>query len=337
MTGSWGRSWRACMRRARLRAASLGGRGCTATFGRRGIGCASARTPAGRRRSRRPGPTHFRRPPERPPLATFLACSMSSGGSCLDGRLKVVHADGEARRNGSLEDAIGALVDEALETRAVRRAEKAGDRASLFLDGMAESDRGNILPSDMKGLVGEIVAEAVLVECGFGDPLYSKWRHVGTSASKGIDIIMRKGDLLLAVESKHLHALRRGRNHSSEIARKITTAFGQSCDLHTRYWLSWLRRHLTASARLGHAVGASRPDPRAMNRTAKIIDKALSDWSVSANAVVVFDARHGVDAKSIEMHLGPGTLSGIQNPAVAVVSRIGGICEVTTHLIGRHC
>lgn len=237
-----------------------------------------------------------------------------------------------------MEDAIGELVKEALATRAIRRANKVAGSVLSLLDGTPKGGLDGIPQNDMKGLVGEIVAEAVLVECGFGEPLYTKWRHAGTSASKGIDIVMHKGDRLSAVESKHLHALRQGQISSSDIARAITSAFRQSGDRHTRHWLVLLRQKCVESAKLGGAVGASSPaTATAMLRTARIIDKALLDWSVSADAVVMFDAQHGVDAKSIGMRLGPGTLQGMASPAAAVVSSIGGLRKATAHLIRRHC
>ena len=49
------------------------------------------------------------------------------------------------------------------------------------------------------------------------------------------------------------------------------------------------------------------------------------------------DARHGVDARSVGLRIGPGALRGTAGPASAVVSRIAGLREATALLIGRHC
>ena len=280
--------------------------------------------------------THFRRKFKLRPLGTFLACSTSDSGSCLGGRLRVVHINGAGRRGGGLENTIGRLVEEAHAARAMRASASAPDNMSL--SGMpAAGCRVRILPSDMKGIVGEIVAEAVLVECGFGEPLYSKWRHVGTSASKGIDIVMLKGELVLASESKHLYALRPGRGVSSNVSGAIAAALRQCTDRRIRYWLAWLCRQCTDAARLGGAVRAGSPNTDALLRTAKIIDKALSDGGVSVNAVVVLDAQHMPDAGSIRRRIGLGALRGVSNPATAVASRIDGLRDATDRLIGRYC
>ena len=310
-------------------------------------GAAAARSGApGRARARPPSPalrrrrgcgqsagrreTHFRRAPGLPPLGTFLVCSAIDAVRCLGGRLRVVQADGEAGGGRSLGDAIGALVEEALEARAMRKAAGAGgEAASLLLGRVPVAQREPVRENDMKGLVGEIVAEAVLVECGFGVPFYSKWRHTGTSASNGIDIVMRKGGLLLACESKHLHALRPGGGARRAVSAAIAAALQQSADRHVKRWLSWLRRECVAAAGLGGAG--------AMLRKARIIDEALSAWSVSACAIAVLDARHVVDAGSVGLRLGPGALGGMAGSASVVVSRIVGLREATALLIGRHC
>ena len=263
-------------------------------------------------------------------MGTFLACSAITSVRCLGGRLRVVQADGAAGGGRSLEDAIGALVEEALEAREMRRAASAGEEITHFLGGMPTGYRKPVRQNDMKGLVGEIVAEAVLVECGFGMPLYSKWRHTGTSASNGIDIVMRKGGLLLACEAKHLHALRQGGDARPAVSSAIAAALRQSADRHTERWLLWLLREC-----VGAAAGLG--DADAMLRKARIIDEALSARSVSACAVVVLDARHGVDAQSVVLRLGPGALRGTAGPASAVVSGIAGLREATALLIGRHC
>lgn len=87
----------------------------------------------------------------------------------------------------------------------------------------------------------------------------------------------------------------------------------------------------------GEDIRAALGDADAMLRKARIIDEALSARSVSACAVAVLDARHGVDARSVGLRIGPGALHGTAGPASAVVSGIAGIREATALLIGRHC
>lgn len=238
----------------------------------------------------------------------------------------------------SIGDWLGSLVEEALATRTMRSEANAGDEVSFFLGRMPiEGDRHGISAADLKGLVGEIVAEEVLEACGYGEPFYSKWRHAGTSASKGIDIVMRKGAVLSVNEPKHLHALRPGRGASSGVSAAIAAAFRQSPDRHTREWLLWLRRHCVEAARLGGATHPSPAGTAALLRMAEVLKKALAEWSVSANATVALDARHGVDAGSIRGSLGPGTLRGIANPAEAVISSIDGLHDATVRMVGRYC
>ena len=274
-------------------------------------------------------------------MDTFLACSTIGGERCIGGLLKVVYASGAVRRNdGVLEDGTGLLVEEALAARAMRRDEDAGDGVSFFQCGTPPADdRDGMGRNDMKGLVGEIVAEAVLVECGFGEPFYSKWRHAGTSASRGIDIVMRKGDMLLVSESKHLHAPRLGKGGAAPgISAAIAAAFRQNGDRHTRDWLLWLRRRCVEAARLGGTVHAAAPsDVGALLRMAEIIKNALSDRNVSTCAIVVLDSRHETPTVSIRRRLGRGTLQGVTNPAVAVVSYIRGLDNATIRLLGRYC
>lgn len=251
-------------------------------------------------------------------MDTFLVCGTTASEFCLDGRLEVMYVDGAARNDGGvLDDKIGQLVDEALAARAMRKDEDAGCDMSLFQCGPPPNDdRVGVGKNDMKGLVGEIVAEAVLAECGFGEPFYSKWRYAGTSASKGIDIVMRKGDLLSVNESKHLHTLRPERGGAaSGVSDAIAAAFRQTSDCHTREWLLWLRRRCVEAARLGGAVCAvAALGAVDMLRMAEIIKNALSDRSVSTSAVVVLDSRHEAAAESIRKRLGPGMLRGVANP-----------------------
>lgn len=283
--------------------------------------------------------TYIRGPLSGLGVGAFLACDTIGSGCCLDGRLMVAHVGGAAGSDGrSIGERLGSLVEEALAVRAMRSDANAGDEVSFFLGRMPiEGDRRGISATDLKGLIGEIVAEVVLEECGYGEPFYSKWRHTGTSTSKGIDIVMLKGDALSASESKHLHALRPGRGASSGVSAAIAAAFRQSADRHTREWLLWLRRHCVEAARLGGATRLSPAGTAALLRMAEIITKALAEWSVSASAVVVLDARHGVDVGSIRGSLGSGTLRGIANPAEAVVSSIDGLHDATVRMVGRYC
>lgn len=271
-------------------------------------------------------------------MGTFLQCGTVGTNVCLDGKLRVVHISGTARQRGArLVDAIAPLVAEAVTARTARKVELADNLVARLLDGPTLDSHTDIPASDMKGLVGEIVAEAVLVECGFGEPFYSKWRHAGTSTSSGIDIILRKGNSISANEAKHLHTLRRGNNASQDASLLIVSAFRQSTDSRTKIRLRWLYRQIVSAERRGSATHAAQADVNRLPDAAKIISGALRKWNVFVNAAVVFDARHGASVEAIGQRLSHGTLREIANPAAAVVICIEGLHEATARMIGRYC
>lgn len=271
-------------------------------------------------------------------MITFLACSTSGDGRCLGGRLRVVRVDGAAKRGSrSLEDRIRLHVEEALKARDARRATNASSGLTFLLKKTPAAGRGPIPQSDLKGIVGEIVAEAVLVECGFGEPFYSKWRHAGTSASRGIDIVLRKGNSISVNEAKHLHSLRPGKSPLPDIARAITSAFRQNTDRRTRYRLVLLWRQCASAERLGNAMHGAPPGAGAPPWMSSTIKNAVSAWSISVNVVVVLDARHDADADAIRRRLGQDTARGTVGPAAAVVSHIDGLHEATVQLIRSYC
>ena len=85
-------------------------------------------------------------------MSTFLACSTSGDGRCLDGRLRVVRVDGAAERGSrSLEDIIRLHVEEALEARDARRAAKAGGSLTFLLEKTPAAGRGPVPQSDLSG------------------------------------------------------------------------------------------------------------------------------------------------------------------------------------------
>ena len=273
-------------------------------------------------------------------MAALLLCRVVGRAACLGGRLEVVRVDGKAARRGGrgLEDGLGELVAEAMEARARRREGSTDRDAPSSIGRLRGRGSDRISPNDMKGLVGEIVAEAVLVECGYGEPFYSKWRHGGTSTSRGIDIVLLKGGTLSANESKHLHALRPGGDASRAVSAAIVASFRQNGDHHTRTWLVWLRRQCIRAERLGGAMRAAQPPcAGSLARAIEIIDKALSAPSVPVNAVAVFDARCSADAESIRDRLGPSALRGTAAAADAVAAAIDGLHGATASLMRRHC
>ena len=271
-------------------------------------------------------------------MVTFLRCGTIGTSVRLDGKLRVVHVSGTTKQSGaSLVDAIAPLVAKAVTSRTARREELAGNIVARLLGGPAPDSHTNIPASDMKWLIREIVAEAVLVECGFGEPFYSKWRHAGTSTSSGIDIILRKGNSISANESKHLHTLRRGNSASQDASLLIVSAFRQSTDSRTKIRLRWLYRQIVSAERLGSSMHTAQTDVNIPPHAAKIISSALRKWNVFVNAAVVFDARHGASAEAIGQRLNHGTLRGIANPAAAVVICIEGLHEATARMIGRYC
>lgn len=273
-------------------------------------------------------------------MATFLLCRVIGRAACLGGRLAVTRVDGApAKRDAhGLEGDLEALVAEAIAIRARRRAERASPGVAALMESQWASSPAKMSPNDMKGLVGEIVAEAVLVDCGYGEPFYSKWRNGGTSTSRGIDIILRNGDMLSANESKHLHTLRPGIDASRDISAAIVAAFRQSGDRHTASWLRWLRWQCDRAERLGGAMHAAQPGAASLHRAVEILDKALSGQGVQANAVAVFDARHNADAESICDRLGPDTLRGTATAvAAAVAAAVDGLHGATESLIRRYC
>ena len=270
-------------------------------------------------------------------MASFLRCDTIDSTECLGGRLTVMHVAVRARQDeDGLADAIAPLVARAVATRMACRSESGGDRVAGMLEAPMDGDSGKIHTNDMKGLIGEIVAEAILVECGLGEPLYSKWRHGGTSFSRGADMVLRRGDWISANESKHLHTPRHGNDASPNASVLIVAAFRQNTDARTRKWLDWLRHQLADAERLMGAMQCTAGSGAAPS-AARIIGDAMDRWTVSINAAVVFDARYGAGAGTIGRRMAPATLHGIANPAVAVVARIEGLHEATAKMIGRYC
>lgn len=271
-------------------------------------------------------------------MVTFLRCDAIGSAECLDGRLTVMHIAVRARQEGaSLADAISPLVARAVATRMACRSESAGDRVASVLEVSMGGDFDRIHINDIKGLIGEIVTEATLVECGFGVPLYSKWKHGGTSFSRGVDMVLRRGDWISANESKHLHTPRPGSDVSPDASVLIVAAFRQNTDARTRQWLDWLRQQLADAERLRGATQECTAVDDAAPSAASIIGGAMGRWAVSINAAVVFDARYKAGAGPIGRRMTPATLHGIANPAVAVVARIEGLHEATAKMIGRYC
>lgn len=271
-------------------------------------------------------------------MVTFLRCDAIGSAECLGGRLTVMHVAVRARQGGAgLADAIAPLVARAVATRMACRSESAGDRVAAVLEAPMCGDFGRIHANDIKGMIGEIVTEAVLVECGFGEPLYSKWKHGGTSFSRGPDMILRRGDWISANESKHLHTPRPGNDVSPDASVLIVAAFRQNTDARTRNWLGWLLHQLADAERLRGATQGCTAGDGAAPSAARIIRGAMDRWAVSINASVVFDARYEAGAGPIGRRMDPATLHGIANPAAAVVARIEGLHEATAKMIGRYC
>ena len=269
----------------------------------------------------------------------FLVCGTLGSAACLSGRLTVVRIGGGAGHGSrGMESSPGLLVAEAVAARADRMAEGKGGHLAVLPGGMRSGRRVKLSPNGLKGLIGEIVAEAVLAECGYGEPFCSKWRHRGTGVSRGVDIMLCRGGILSANESKHLHALRPGASILGAVSSAIFAAFGQCGEDRTRSWLEWLRRQCADAERLQEAAHAVSPGGVGdMRRMIEAIDRALSGRSVPTNAVAVFDARHEADAVSIRGRLGPGALRNAGIPAAAVAASIDGLHEATAALIRRCC
>ncbi len=97
--------------------------------------------------------------------------------------------------------------------------------------------------NEITGLVGEIITEKFVIEQNIGRSFYIKWREIGTSKSKGLDIVLQRDSILLIVEAKHSHKrLKSSGNHESILASIIDNAFKRNSDFHTA--LSLLRLYL---------------------------------------------------------------------------------------------
>lgn len=97
--------------------------------------------------------------------------------------------------------------------------------------------------NEITGLVGEIITEKFMIEQNMGISFYIKWREIGTSKSRGLDIILQRDNVLLIVEAKHSHTrLKPLGNHELILASIIDNAFKRNSDFHTI--LSLLRLYL---------------------------------------------------------------------------------------------
>ena len=270
-------------------------------------------------------------------MASLLRCDTIDGTECLGGRLTVMHVAVRARQGADgLADAIAPLVARAVAARMACRSESAGDRAAGMLEAPMDGDSGKIHTNDMKGPIGGIVAVAILAECGLGEPPYSKWRHGGTSFSRGADRVLRRGDWISDSESKHLHTPRPGNDASPNASVLIVAAFRQNTDAWTWKWLDRLRLQMADAKRLVGAVQRTAGSGAAPG-AARIIGDAIGRWTVSINAAVAFDARYGAGAGTIGRRIAPATLRGISSPAVAVAARTEGLHGAAAGMIGRYC
>ena len=142
---------------------------------------------------------------------------------------------------------------------------------------------------------------------------------------------MRRGGLLLACGSRHLHALRPGGGARPAASAAIAAAPRQGAGRRrcTERWLSRLLRERAKAAGPGRTG--------AMLRRARIIGGALSARSVSACATAVPGARRGGwGAGSVGRAAPrPGRAAGTAGPASAAVSCVAGLREAAALLIGR--
>ena len=219
-----------------------------------------------------------------------------------------------------------------------RRAVRAGPHtaaAGMMQRGMLQARAaGRPARNDAVGLIGEMIAEDVLGDLGAGEPFYVKWRAVGSSTARGVDLVFKKGDLLSANESKHLHGtIRAVPNPAVPVSAALKIAMARNDDRRIRCQLACLHRCEARFEEECRARGDERGRMLCAERKA-VLEKAIANDAYSLNAVIVFDAAHRPARGDVGVRVDAGMLAQFKNPVTAFLVGVDGLHAAAESAIG---
>ena len=249
----------------------------------------------------------------------------------------VVGAAAEARAGQGLNGVLARQLDRARDAARARAAGKGGARAVARLRAMGlKPTTPAATRNDVVGLVGEILAEDVLMDLGAGEPFYAKWRSSGTSASAGVDLVFKKGSRLSACEAKHAHdSVRNAPTAVAPAARELNRALEQNPDAHTKDFLGKLilreERHAAQCDARGDRAGRMQSRKRS-----SMLEVALGTGAYATIAVVVFDGAHSPAPAAVRSRIKHGTAKLFRNPATGFLVGVRGLHDSTEYVIGAY-
>jgi len=147
---------------------------------------------------------------------------------------------------------------------------------------------------DLIGLIGEILAEDLFQSTSVTCTVV-KWKTSGTSKSKGIDLLCRvtsshPPDVLLLVESKHVHEEIRGRPSSfpSILADKFERGLSEFEEERTLFNLANVIAKLDRSIAIDRSINSNTREKQALR---EFIAERLSDQQYNLAVVISVDDR----------------------------------------------
>ena len=193
---------------------------------------------------------------------------------------------------------------------------------------------GRLARNDAVGLIGEMIAEEVLGDLGEGEPFYVKWRAVGSSTTRGVDLVFKKADLLSANESKHLHGtIRAVPNPAVPVSAALKSAMSRNDDRRIRCRLACLHRCEARYEEECRARGDERGRMLCAERQA-VLEKAIANDAYALNAVIVFDAAHRPARGDVGARVDAGMLAQFKNPVTAFLVGVDGLHAAAESAIG---
>ena len=267
-----------------------------------------------------------------------LFATRDSADRVAGGRLTVVcAAAGTGEAGGDLAGLLKRRLGDAREVAARRRDAQAGLHAAggMMQRGMLQARAaGRMARNNAVGLIGEMIAEEVLGDLGAGEPFYVKWRAVGSSTTRGIDLIFKKDDFLSANESKHLHdSIRAAPSPAVPVSAALRSALDGNGDRRIRYHLVRLHRCEARCEEECRARGDERGRMLCAERQG-ILEKAIANDAYALNAVVVFDAAHKLARGGAGIRVDDGMQAQFKNPVTAFLVGVDGLHAAAESAIG---
>lgn len=267
-----------------------------------------------------------------------LFATRGSADRIAGGRLTVVcAAAGPGAAGYNLADLLRRRLGDAQAVAARRRAARAGLHAAggMMRRGMLQARAtARMSRNNAAGLIGEMIAEEILGDLGAGDPFYVKWRAMGSSTTRGIDLIFKKVDFLSANESKHLHdAIRTASSPAAPVSAALRSALVGNGDRRIRCHLVRLHRCEARCQEECRARGDERGRMLCAERQV-VLEKAIANDAYALNAVVVFDAVHKPARGGAGIRVDAAMVSQFRNPVTAFLVGVDGLHAAAEYAIG---